>query len=52
MKKLLVFKMIHEPFMTPWLRLIWEAPFKSESELLKNIIDFSGRGFYCSVIVQ
>lgn len=31
------------------LKEIWEAPFKDDESLIKAILDYTGRGFTCSV---
>jgi len=31
------------------MKLIWTATFKSESEMIERLIDFTSRGHYCQV---
>jgi hypothetical protein len=32
------------------MKEIWDAPFKDEESLIKSILDYTGRGFYCQVV--
>ncbi len=46
MKKLCVYRIFPNGTKT----LFWEAPFKTDEELVKSIMDYSARGFYCKVV--